>query len=199
MKRTNYFVGATAVFVGILLFTQCTGKGSNQGTGGNSEGTRATTNLKIAYVDIDTLLTQYNFWTDLNEMMMKKEENIRATLNQKTRELEKDAQEFQHKYENNAFTRERAEQEHKRILKKQQDLQELQNRLTNELVVENQKNDLQLRDSINSFLKEYNKRQGYSFIISNAGFNNLLYADNAYNITKEIAEGLNGRYNSGKK
>ena len=80
-------------------------------------------------------------------------------------------------------------------MKKQQDLQDLQNRLTNELATENQKNSLQLRDSINSFLKEYNKEKGYSFIFSNTGFDNLLYADQAYNITDEIVEGLNARYN----
>lgn len=32
---------------------------------------------------------------------------------------------------------------------------------------ENEKNSLQLRDSINAFLKEYNKTKGYSMIYSN--------------------------------
>ena len=68
-------------------------------------------------------------------------------------------------------------------------------KLTNELQTENQKNSLQLRDSINSFLKVFNKDKGYSLIISNTGFDNLLYADKAFNITDEIVEGLNARYN----
>ncbi len=33
-------------------------------------------------------------------------------------------------------------------------------------------------------------------IISNTGFDNLLYADSIYNITREILEGLNARYSS---
>ena len=57
----------------------------------------------------------------------------------------------------------------------------------------------QLRDSINAFLKEYNKTKGYSMIISNTGFDNLLYADSIYNITREILDGLNARYSSPKK
>ena len=68
-------------------------------------------------------------------------------------------------------------------------------KLAADLQTENQKNSLQLRDSINSFLKIYNKTKGYSLIISNTGFDNLLYADTAYNITQEIVEGLNARYN----
>ena len=59
---------------------------------------------------------------------------------------------------------------------------------------ENEKNSLQLRDSINSFLKIYNQNKGYDLIISNTGFDNLLYANPAYNITQEIIDGLNARY-----
>ena len=73
--------------------------------------------------------------------------------------------------------------------------QQLQEKLTSELQAENQKISLQLRDSINSFLKIYNKDKGYSLIISNTGFDNLLYADPAFNITQEIVDGLNARYN----
>ena len=79
-------------------------------------------------------------------------------------------------------------------MKTTQDLQALQEKLSKDLADENQKNSLQLRDSINSFLKIYNQDKGYSLIISNTGFDNLLYADPAYNITQEIVDGLNARY-----
>jgi outer membrane protein len=78
-------------------------------------------------------------------------------------------------------------------------LQELQQKLANELAAENQKNSLELRDSINSFLQQYNKEKGYDFIISNTGFDNLLYGNPVYNITDEIVEGLNARYNPSVK
>jgi len=132
--------------------------------------------------------------------MMKKEENIRMTLNQKAAALDKEQKEFQKKYENNAFiSPERAQQEYNRLMKMQQDLQVLQNNLSNQLATENQKNSLQLRDSINVFLKEYNKTKGYNLILSNTGFDNLLYADSSFNITQEIIDGLNARYTSAPK
>lgn len=153
--------------------------------------------MKIAYVEIDTLLAKYNFCVDLNEAMVKKSENVRLTLNQRANELDKQKREFQTKVQNNAYlTQERAQQEYNRIAKLEQDLQELSNKLQSELMSENEKNSLQLRDSINAFLKEYNKSRGYSMIISNTGFDNLLYADSVYNITREILEGLNARYSS---
>ncbi len=201
MKRINYLAKGILAAVVIVMFAQCNGKktGADESVDTNAKGAMPS-GLKVAYVEIDTLLTKYNFWNDLNEMMMRKEENIRATLNQKARELDAEGKEFQRKVQNNAFvSRDRAEQENSRLVKKQQELQELQTRLQNELQAENQKNSIQLRDSINAFLKIYNKKHKYSMIFSNTGFDNLLYADKAYNITKDIIDGLNERYAPSKK
>lgn len=198
MKKMKYILNGFLTLAFVLMFTQCT----DQKEASNNSQVVATVsgNMKIAYVEIDSLLTKYRFWNDLNELMIQKEENIRTTLNEKAKDLDNDMREFQRKLENNGFVSpERAEQERVRIVQKQQKLQELQEKLTNELQMENQKNSLQLRDSINSFLKIYNKDKGYSLIISNTGFDNLLYADPAFNITNEIVEGLNARYNPAKK
>lgn len=195
MKKTKYILKGFLMLVMAFMFTQCAdNKNANEGNA-TPAAALASGELKIAYVEIDSLLTKYRFWNDLNETMIQKEENIRTTLNEKAKELEQEMREFQRKLENNGFaSRERAEQENLRIAQKQRDLQQLQEKLANELQTENQKNSLQLRDSINSFLKIYNKDKGYSLIFSNTGFDNLLYADKAFNITEEIVEGLNARY-----
>ncbi len=195
MKSMKYVLNGFLALAMVLMFTQCTDNKSDN-TANTPAIVSGPVNMKIAYVEIDSLLTKYRFWNDLNEIMIQKEENIRTTLNERAKELDAEMREFQRKLENNGFaSRERAEQENLRISKKQRDLQQLQEKLTNELQTENQKNSLQLRDSINSFLKVFNKDKGYSLIISNTGFDNLLYADKAFNITDEIVEGLNARYN----
>lgn len=187
-------------FALIVLFAQCAGKSENQSANNASSQAAGLSGMKIAFVEVDTLLAKYNFCIDLNEAMVKKSENVRLTLNQKAAELEKQKREFQTKYENNAYlSQERAQQEYNRIAKQEQDLQALSNKLQSELMSENEKNSLQLRDSINAFLKEYNKDKKYSMIFSNTGFDNLLYADDVYNITQEILDGLNARYSSPKK
>ena len=198
MKRLYYVMNGMAALTLILLFSQCAGKSNQEATTSAQPATLS--GMKIAYVEIDTLLSKYNFFKDLSEEMVKKSEDMRLTLNKKANELEKEKRDFQTKYENNAFhTQERAQQVYNGILKLEQDLQEQSNQLQSELMSENEKNNLQLRDSINAFLKEYNKGKKYDLILSNTGFDNLLYADSAYNITQEILEGLNARYVSPKK
>ena len=155
--------------------------------------------LKIAYVDIDTLLINYNLWVELNEEMIRKEESVRATLNEKAKTLQTEYEEFERKLNNNAFaTRERAEAEQKRILKKREELEEVSERLTNELAIENNKNSVLFRDSINAYINDYNKTHGYNVILSRIG-DNILYIDNAMNITQEIIDGLNARHAKNKK
>jgi len=107
-------------------------------------------------------------------------------------------QNFNRKLENNAFlSRERAEQEQERLMRKEQDLQQLNNKLSQELIDLQQKVSEQLRDSINSYLTEYNKVKKFELIFSNTSNDNLLISNQKYNITKEVTDALNSRY--GKK
>ena len=200
MKKTNFILNGLMALAFGVMFAQCAGNNNASTTSAPVAGATSSSNMKIAFVEIDSLLTKYNFWNDLSEQMIKKEENIRTTLNEKGKKLEAEAREFERKIQNNGFvSRERAEQEQARLMKQQQELQELQQKLTNELAAENQKNSLELRDSINSFLKVYNQTKGSDLIISNTAFDNLLYGNPAYNITNEIVEGLNARYNPSVK
>jgi len=194
MKNLQQLFQGIAATATILLFSQCAG--NSTGTSAGTPASVDTCNLSIAYVDMDSLLTHYNLATDFSEAMMSKEENVRATLNEKGRQLQKEGEDFQRKLQNNAFvSRARAEQEQKRLLSKQQKLQELQQRLQNELVADQQKNSLELRDSIKSFLKAFNSDKKYSLILSNTGMDNILLADSALDITSTVVEGLNARYN----
>lgn len=194
MEKLHQIFQGIAVSATILLFAQCTG--TSTGVPETSKISVDTCSLSIAYVDMDSLLTHYNLATDFSEAMMSKEENVRATLNEKGRQLQKEGEDFQRKLQNNAFvSRARAEQEQNRILGKQQKLQELQQRLQNELVSEQQKNSLELRDSIKNFLKFFNTTNKYSLILSNTGMDNILMADPALDITRKVVDGLNGRYN----
>ena len=196
MKKTIATVLCASAFV--LTFTQCN-NAPQQAPVVAPIVCDTTPALKIAYVDIDTLLTNYKLWIQLNEEMIRKEENIRTTLNEKAKDLQADFEEFERKLNNNGFaTRERAESEQNRILKKRQDLEQLQERLSNELAIENNKNKGLFRDPINAFINAYNKVKGYNVILSRIG-DNILYIDSDMNITQEIIDGLNARYEANKK
>lgn len=198
MKKRNFIVSGLSALAIMVAFTQCDGNKAANTTSDNSTPAGSVSDLKIAYVEIDSLLNNYNLCKDLNEAMIKKQENVEVTLKEKMRSLDNEMRDFERKYQNHVFTPERAQQEQNRLIKKRQDLEALHQRLMGELQQESDKNNIQLRDSINAYLKEYNKTKGYNLIINNAGFNNLLYADPALNITQEVIDGLNKRYTPAK-
>ena len=102
---------------------------------------------------------------------------------------------FQRKLENNAFlSRERAEAEQQRLLKKQQDLEDLEAKLTQDIYAENQKLNLQLADTLTNYLTIFNADGRYQIIMSNNARDNILMAADGYDVTAEIVEALNERY-----
>lgn len=150
--------------------------------------------LKIAYVEVDSLMSQYQFCTDYNILLNKKGENAANVLQQKQRALQQHAAALQKKYESNGFTtRDELERAQNQLAKEQQDLAELDQRLTNELAMENAKLNAELRDSIQAFLKVYNQTKKFDYILSKQG-DNILLANKKYDITKEVVAGLNKRY-----
>lgn len=155
--------------------------------------------LPIAYVNTDSLLLNYQLAKESNEVLMKKEEDARLELNQKARQLQNEMAEFQRKLENNAFlSRERAEQEQQRLIKKEEDLQQRNAKLSQELMEAQQKVGEELRDSIYSYLKEFNKERKFEMILSNTSNDNILIANSAYDITREVTDGLNKRFSKKK-
>ena len=155
--------------------------------------TKASTGLKVAYVEVDSIMTQYTFAKEYSSILEKKGQNIQATLAQKQQNLQAAAANFQQKIQQNALTREQAEAIQAGLQKQSNDVQGLQQRLSNEFAAEQAKYNNALHDSIAHYLAAYNKDKKYSIILSKSG-DNLLYADKAYDITNEVINGLNKAY-----
>ncbi|MBO4895244.1 MAG: OmpH family outer membrane protein [Prevotella sp.] len=150
--------------------------------------------MKIAYVEVDSLMTQYNFAKDYSVTLQKKSNNARNTLNQKGNALQAAMANFQQKLNNNGFqSREQAASQQAAIQRQQNDLQELQARLENELASETAKFNEALRDSLQNFLKSYNEDKKFDLILSKAG-DNILMGNKKLDITQDVINGLNKRY-----
>ena len=162
-------------------------------------GETSTSGLKIAYVEVDSLMTQYDFAKDYSVTLQKKSNNARNTLTTKGNALQAAVNNFQQKLNNNGFTsREQAASQQAAIERQQRDLQELQARLENELASETAKFNETLRDSLQSFLKDYNKDKQFSLILTKQG-DNILLADKKFDITQDVINGLNKRYKPAAK
>lgn len=190
MKRNIFGVLAVSAFA-VLFMASCNKSQPNVEPA--SANAKEPAELKIAYVEVDSIMTQYTFAKEYSKILEKKSQNIQNTLAQKGQALQSAAANFQQKVQQNAYTREQAEAIQAGLQKQNNDLQGLQQRLGNELQEETNKYNKALHDSIAHYLAVYNKDKKYSIIFSKSG-DNLLYADKAYDITNEVIAGLNKAY-----
>ena len=193
MNKKNIFGTLALAAMTTLAFTSCNKQNSQAENKSESNTKAAPTSMKIAYVEVDSIMSQYKFCKDYSLILQKKGQNIQSTLASKQQALQAAAANFQQKVQQNAYTREQAEAIQAGLQKQSADLQGLNQRLSNEFQVETEKYHAALRDSLRHFLNEYNKDKKYSLILSKAG-DNLLYADKAFDITNDVVAGLNKAY-----
>lgn len=156
--------------------------------------------MPVAFINLDSILQGYTFALEAQDKLLTRQENARLELNQKARTLQNEMEDFQRKLENNAFlSRQRAESEQQRILKKQQDLENREAQLTQEILLENQQLQAQLADTILGYLRQLNAEGRYQMIFSNNAKDNILLAAEGYDITVEVIDALNARYTPAKK
>lgn len=193
-KTMKNYLTSAAILAATLLFGACGSNSEEEVTTENNDATEQTVGVKIAYVELDTLMSQYQLYKDYSEVLTRKGNNIQKTLAQKQRTLESHAATVQKKFDNNEYTtRDEVERAQASIQKEQNELAELADRLQNEFANEQARINDEARDSIQSFLKVYNKTKKFDYVMIKAG-DNLLIANPKYNITNDIVKGLNKRY-----
>ena len=202
MKRNLQVVNFALLFGLVSLFfvgcqtEKSTGEQSNKE---KEEGFEEGSKFPIAYIDTDSLLRDYKFAINLQEELLKKEEKSRTDFNEQAKSLQSQMAEFQRKIQNNGFlSRQRAEQEQRNLMAREQELQNLNAKLSQELMVEQENLNRQLRDTLANYLKELNADGRYKLILSNTLGDNVLYSAPGINITKQVAEALNSRYEISK-
>ncbi|MCH5215943.1 MAG: OmpH family outer membrane protein [Muribaculaceae bacterium] len=189
-------VKSFGMFIALMAMTcvaSCTvdNKDKNEASSENAVG--VTTMLNIRYIDKDSLIRNYNLAKDLNEVMLRTQTNYENAARQKSAEIQKFAASIETKYKNNGYLSEASfNADQQKLQKMQQDAQNYMANLERSIQDEMLQNNIQLNDSVDNFIKSYNKEKGYEIIFSKDA---TLFIDSKYDITEEVIKGLNERYN----
>lgn len=192
-----YYITALAAS---LVLASCSNSEdeSQEATVAKGEKAEGSQVQRIAFVELDSIMTQYQLYKDYEDVLKNKGAEIQNTLAQKQRNLEQHAANLQKKYENGGFTtKDELEAAQNQIQNEQIQLQKSAEKLNAEFNIEQERINQEARDSIQAFLKDYNKTRKYDFVMVKAG-DNLLIANPKYDITADVVKGLNKRY-KGKK
>lgn len=149
------------------------------------------------YVDLDTILSKYNLAKDYNEEMLRMQTNMESAYKRHQSKLQSFANTVQNKMQNNGYLSEASyKQDEQTMANMQNEAQKNMATLQSNLEQASMQAQKTVNDSIEAFIKEYNKTRGYDAILFKAA---TLYINPALDITNEVVEGLNARYNKVKK
>ena len=183
------FLNALCVVAIVAGLSACAGNDNNNAEVSAVAEECAGHKLPIAYVDTDSLIVLYSYAQEQEQKLVDKIENDRANLNARVSKLAKRQEEFQRKVQNNAFlSQSSAEQQYNELMREQELLQQEAARIDAENLQAQQAMLQEITNDIRSYIEEYNKTAGYEVILQKAA---TVYISSAYDITGEIADGLN--------
>ncbi len=184
----NIILGLAVLALYILYFTGGKKSQANQ----NNDQNGSDGSVSVAYVKMDSVLFTYELAKKLNAEFLEKQDAYKKEYSSKRIKFEREAATFQEKIQRGGFlTESSARQEQERLLGQQQEVEKLDYELTQQLSEMQGQINQQIIDSISSFLKSYNADKKYDIILNSSS---MLEGSPTYNITKEVAAGLNSRY-----
>lgn len=150
---------------------------------------------KIAYVNIDEVLKEYEGSKNAEKLMRQKSEQIMAELEPMAREFQLKVQDFQM---NSSKLSSKAKAEKEQLLvQEQQVLQQRQQMAQQQVQQEGQQLYLDIDKKIDSLIGKYAKSNGYSFILgTSASTKSIVYGDETKNITDQVIESMNNSVSS---
>ncbi|MBV8391280.1 MAG: OmpH family outer membrane protein [Mucilaginibacter sp.] len=147
----------------------------------------------IVYINSDTLLSKYAYYAAIKAKLQTLSQNAQAEIAAKGQAFQKEVAAYQ-KNANSLNLAQRTATE-KRLAKKQQDLQALNQNTAAQLQEEQESQNSKLYDKLAAYLKTYCKAKGYKVVLTYSKANPaMLYGDESLDVTQDVLTGLNEEY-----
>ena len=162
----------------------------------NTEKAPASGAFRIAYFDIDSLEANYSYFKDVLNQVKSRENAMNAELSGMEKTYQKKISEWQQK--SNTMSQAESDQVQREYATMQQNYQSRKQALQEDLFKQNEDLKSRIKKKIEIYLKEYNKDHNYSYIFAYESNSFMYYQDTAYNITRDLINGLNADYKPAK-
>lgn len=190
--RTIMFVTAVTA-IGVLLASGCKNEGAV-----TSDVTQAAATNGIVFVELDSVIANFNMAEDLSAKLQDKQKNSEAELAAKSQAFDRDVRDYQTKAQKGLITRATAADMEQNLSQQQQNLLSLRDEMAYNLNEESMVAQRQVLEYINQYLAEYNQTHNYQYILAKQFPGPILFSDATLDITSEVTKGLNAKYLAGK-
>ena len=149
----------------------------------------------IVYVQLDSLIANYDMYNDLMTAFQSKVQGIQDDLSKRGRRLESDAKAFESQVQKGLLTRSAAEEQQTKLMQRQQNLQNEMAKKDAEIQEEQAVLNNQVYYAVKDFIEKYNEDHQFSLILTTSGVTNtVLNVNPGLDITADVLKGLNEEY-----
>ncbi|MGK7390634.1 MAG: OmpH family outer membrane protein [Candidatus Cyclobacteriaceae bacterium M2_1C_046] len=152
--------------------------------------------VNIAYVNADTVLQHFEFFQEKRKELEAKQQKLENEYRNRAQGLQTEVSNFQQSLPNLTMGQAKALEED--LMKKQQNLRVYQESLTQELMKEESKINIELYDRVTSFIEDYSAENDLELVVKYNQGSDILYASGDMEITWKVVEGLNKKYQEEK-
>ncbi|MGC1240591.1 MAG: OmpH family outer membrane protein [Chryseosolibacter sp.] len=195
MKNLSLILNIVLLVAVIILYVLHFSSPKVQSTSSPSD--TSAVNLKIAYINSDSVLKHYDYLKVNREQLEAKTKKMDQDLRNRTVGLQNEITAYQRNVSAMTLGQARAAEED--LGKKQQNLQLYQQSLQQQLMQEEAKLNKELYDRITNFLKDYGQEKGLQVVLKFDPTSDVLYGGAGLDITQDVIKGLNESYQSEKK
>jgi outer membrane protein len=189
MKNISLILNAVLlVAVGILYYLHFSSKTSTP----SSTGAVNPSELKIAYIDSDSVLKYYDFFKVNMEKLESKGKKLDQDLQSRAQSLQSDITAYQRNYSSMTIGQAKAVEDD--LGKKRQNLELYQRSLEQDLIGEQAKMNEELYKKITAYLKDYAQQRDLQIVLKFNPSSDVLYGGASVDITKDVIQGLNEAY-----
>ena len=153
----------------------------------------------IVYIQMDSLVNQFDMFNDLRSEFEAKIEAIQEDLRKKGNAFEKSATDFQNKLNKGLLTRSQAETQQQALMQREQDLRNLTGQKQMEMQEEEAVMLRRVMDAIQTYLNKYNETHNYALILQSSASTPVIVGNPSLDITNDVLKGLNAEYIQSKK
>jgi len=146
----------------------------------------------LVYVDSARLLNGYKGMTDARSVFQQKAVVWRANVDTLISEIQNDIKKFEK--ESAGMTAKERDLSRQLLQTKQQQVADYQKATNDKATQEDNQMTKEVLDEVNLFIKDYGKKKGLRIILAATDYGNIAYAKEGIDITDEILEGLNKKY-----
>jgi len=204
MKNTSLIINVIlSVAVVVLFILHFTSKRPSVGASATNQSTESGVTASrgdIVYIQLDSLVNNYDMFNDLSSELQSKAQIIQEDLEKKGRALENDIKDFSQKVQKGLLSQISIQQQQQVLGQREQDLNDYIQQKRLEMADEEAVMYRRVLDALKTYLGKMNLETGYSMIINTSGStNNVLLGDSRFDITNVVIKGLNDEYIKQKK